>query len=435
MKKKIRKKKVYVGFAADILHKGHINILKIASKLGEVIVGLLTDSAISSFKKFPLLDYKQREIILKNIKYVKKVVKQDSLDYRKNLLFFKPDFVVHGDDWKDGILKKTRQQVIDTLKKWSGKLVEVPYTKNISRSQIKDKILEIGTSPESRLSRLRRLIEAKEIVRIIESHNALTGLIVENLKIFKNRKLHEFDGMWSSSLTDSAVRGKPDNQAVDYSVRISGLNEILDVTTKPVIFDADNGGRIEHISYLIKSLERAGVSAMVIEDKIGLKKNSLFENQSGIKQDSIKNFCKKLIKAKQSKNSDDFIVVARIESFILEKGVNDALRRAKAYSKAGADAILIHSKEKMPNEIFAFSKKFQKSKYLKPLIAVPSTYSKTYERDLVKNGFKIVIYANHFLRAVHPAIEKVAKSILLNQRSFESEKNISSIQEIIGFIK
>jgi phosphoenolpyruvate phosphomutase len=351
------------------------------------------------------------------------------------LLFFKPDFVVHGDDWKDGIQKKTRQQVIDTLKKWSGKLVEVPYTKNISRSQIKDKILEIGTSPESRLSRLRRLIEAKEIVRIIESHNALTGLIVENLKIFKNRKLHEFDGMWSSSLTDSAVRGKPDNQAVDYSVRISGLNEILDVTTKPVIFDADNGGRIEHISYLIKSLERAGVSAMVIEDKIGLKKNSLFENQSGIKQDSIKNFCKKLIKAKQSKNSDDFIVVARIESFILEKGVNDALRRAKAYSKAGADAILIHSKEKMPNEIFAFSKKFQKSKYLKPLIAVPSTYSKTYERDLVKNGFKIVIYANHFLRAVHPAIEKVAKSILLNQRSFESEKNISSIQEIIGFIK
>ena len=435
MKKKIHKKSVYVGFAADILHKGHINVLKTASKLGEVTVGLLTDSAISSYKKFPLLDYKQREIVLKNIIHVKKVVKQDSLDYRKNLLRFKPDFVVHGDDWKDGIQKKVRQQVIDTLKKWSGKLIEVQYTKNISSSQIKDKILEIGTSPESRLSRLRRLIKAKKIIKIIESHNALTGLVVENLKIFKNKKFLEFDGMWSSSLADSAVRGKPDNQAVDYSTRISGLSEILDVTTKPVIFDADNGGRIEHISYLVQSLERIGVSAMVIEDKIGLKKNSLFKDQKGIKQDSIKNFCKKLIKAKQSKSSDDFFIVARIESFILGKGVDDALKRAKAYSKAGADAILIHSKEKKPNEIFAFSKKFQKSKYLKPLIAVPSTYSKTYERDLVKNGFKIVIYANHFLRAVHLAIKKVAKSILTNQRSFESEKYIDSIQEVLSLIK
>jgi len=435
MKKKIHKKSVYVGFAADILHKGHINVLKTASKLGEVTVGLLTDSAISSYKKFPLLDYKQREIVLKNIIHVKKVVKQDSLDYRKNLLRFKPDFVVHGDDWKDGIQKKVRQQVIDTLKKWSGKLIEVQYTKNISSSQIKDKILEIGTSPESRLSRLRRLIKAKKIIKIIESHNALTGLVVENLKIFKNKKFLEFDGMWSSSLTDSAVRGKPDNQAVDYSTRISGLNEILDVTTKPVIFDADNGGRIEHISYLIQSLERIGVSAMVIEDKIGLKRNSLIKDQKGIKQDSINNFCKKLIKAKQSKSSDDFFIVARIESFILGKGVDDALKRAKAYSKAGADAILIHSNEKKPNEIFAFSKKFQKSKYLKPLIAVPSTYSKTYERDLVKNGFKIVIYANHFLRAVHLAIKKVAKSILTNQRSFESEKYIDSIQEVLSLIK
>jgi phosphoenolpyruvate phosphomutase len=435
MKKKIHKKSVYVGFAADILHKGHINVLKTASKLGEVTVGLLTDSAISSYKKFPLLDYKQREIVLKNIIHVKKVVKQDSLDYRKNLLRFKPDFVVHGDDWKDGIQKKVRQQVIDTLKKWSGKLIEVQYTKNISSSQIKDKILEIGTSPESRLSRLRRLIKAKKIIKIIESHNALTGLVVENLKIFKNKKFLEFDGMWSSSLTDSAVRGKPDNQAVDYSTRISGLNEILDVTTKPVIFDADNGGRIEHISYLIQSLERIGVSAMVIEDKIGLKRNSLIKDQKGIKQDSINNFCKKLIKAKQSKSSDDFFIVARIESFILGKGVDDALKRAKAYSKAGADAILIHSNEKKPNEIFAFSKKFQKSKYLKPLIAVPSTYSKTYERDLVKNGFKIVIYANHFLRAVHLAIKKVAKSILTNRRSFESEKYIDSIQEILSLIK
>ena len=434
MKKNKNIKKVYVGFAADILHEGHINILKIASKLGEVTVGLLTDSAISSYKKLPHLNYKQREIILKNIKFVKKVLPQDTLDYTKNLLSLKPHYVVHGDDWKFGIQKKIREQVIKTLKKWSGKLVEPKYTKNISSSKIKNKIIELGTSPENRKSKLKRLIDAKKIVRIIESHNAFTGLIAENLKLIKNQKFLEFDGMWSSSLTDSAIRGKPDNQAVDYSTRILGLNEILDVTTKPIIFDADNGGKIEHISYLIRTLERVGISAVVIEDKVGLKRNSLFKNQAGIKQDNIENFCKKLKKAKEAKISDDLFIIARIESFILGKDLKDAMRRAEAYSQAGADAILIHSKEKYPNQIFSFSKKFSKSKFFKPLVAVPSTFSRTYEHELINNGFKVVIYANHFLRAIHPAILNVAKMILKNQRSFEAEKKISSINEIINLI-
>ena len=434
MKKNKNIKKVYVGFAADILHEGHINILKIASKLGEVTVGLLTDSAISSYKKLPHLNYKQREIILKNIKFVKKVLPQDTLDYTKNLLSLKPHYVVHGDDWKFGIQKKIREQVIKTLKKWSGKLVEPKYTKNISSSKINNKIIELGTSPENRKSKLKRLIAVKKIVRIIESHNAFTGLIAENLKLIKNQKFLEFDGMWSSSLTDSAIRGKPDNQAVDYSTRILGLNEILDVTTKPIIFDADNGGRIEHISYLIKTLERVGISAAVIEDKVGLKRNSLFKNQVGVKQDSIENFCKKLKKAKEAKISDDLFIIARIESFILGKDLKDAMRRAEAYSQAGADAILIHSKEKYPNQIFSFSKNFSKSKFFKPLIAVPSTYSRTYEHELINNGFKVVIYANHFLRAIHPAILNVAKMILKNQRSFEAEKKISSINEVINLI-
>ena len=432
MKKNKKRKKVYVGLAADILHDGHINILKIASKFGDITVGLLTDSAISSYKKLPHLNYKQREVIVKNIKFVKKVLPQNTLDYTKNLLNIKPDYVIHGDDWKFGIQKKIRKQVIKTLKKWSGKLIEPKYTKNISSSKIRNKIIELGTSPENRKSKLKRLIDAKKIVRIIESHNAFTGLIVENLKLIKNQNFLEFDGMWSSSLADSVIRGKPDNQAVDYSTRIAGLNEILDVTTKPVIFDADNGGRIEHLSYLIKTLERVGVSAIVIEDKIGLKKNSLFKNQDEVKQDSIENFCAKLKKAKESKISDDLFIVARIESFILGKNLKDAMCRAEAYSRAGADAILIHSKEKYPNQIFSFSRNFLRSKFFKPLIAVPSTYSKTYERELIDNGFKIVIYANHFLRALHPAIVDVAKMILKNQRSFEAEKKISSISEVIN---
>ena len=431
----IKTKIVYVGLSADILHEGHINILKTAAKLGSVTVGLLTDKAIFSYKKFPLLDYKQRAVVLKSLKYVKKIYPQDSLDYTENLKIFKPDYLVHGDDWRKGIQKKTRSLAIKTLKKWGGKLIEPKYTKNISSSQIKAKILKIGTTPDARRSKLKRLIYSKDIVRIIESHNALTGLIVENLNTTYKGKYSEFDGMWSSSLTDSAVRGKPDNQSVDYSTRILGLNEILDVTTKPVIFDADNGGRIEHIPYMIKSLDRAGISAVVFEDKVGLKKNSLFKDQSKVKQDTIRNFSKKIKKANSSKVSGDLLIVARIESLILGKGVGDALKRAEAYSQAGADAILIHSKEKKPNKIFQFAKQFKKSKNYKPMIAVPSTYSSTKEKDLIKEGFKIVIYANHLLRAAYPAMVDVAKDILKYQRSYESEKKIVPIKEVINLIK
>lgn len=432
--KKSNVKKVYIGLAADIMHEGHINILKVGFKLGEVTVGLLTDKAIASYKKLPHLTYNQRKIILENLNFVKKVIPQNTLDYRPNLKLLKPDYVVHGDDWKKGVQKETRKQVISTLKKWNGKLIEPSYTKNISSSSIKEKMFLTGTSPDTRRLKLKRLVDAKQIVRILESHNSLTGMIIEKLKIIKNNKYFEFDGMWSSSLTDSISRGKPDNQSVDYSSRILGLNEILDVTTKPVIFDADNGGRIEHLPYLVKTLERCGVSAIVLEDKIGLKKNSLFKNQSGVRQDSIKNFCKKIKKAKESKINDDFFIIARIESFILGKGIADALKRAEAYSRAGADAILIHSKEKKPNEIFKFSKIFSKNKYSKPLVAVPSTYSRTYEKDLIKNNFKVVIYANHLMRSAYPAMLNSAKKILFNQRTYEIEKKISSVKEIISLI-
>ena len=278
-KTKYKKKIVYVALAADILHEGHLKILKKAKSLGQVIVGLLTDDAIASYKTLPFFDYKKRELVIKNLKYVNKVIKQKTLNYSENLKLLKPNFVVHGDDWKTGVQKKTRLNVIKTLKKWSGKLIEIPYTNIEKNKKIKNEILKTGTTPDLRKSKLIRLIKAKKIVRSLESHSALSGLIIENLKIVnKSKEFLEFDCMWSSSLTDSTLRGKPDNQSVDISTRISGLNEMLEVTTKPVIFDADNGGRIEHIKYTVKSLERSGVSAIAIEDKIGLKKNSLFKN-------------------------------------------------------------------------------------------------------------------------------------------------------------
>ncbi len=427
------KKKVYVCLAADILHEGHINILKRASKLGDVIVGLMTDNAISKYKKIPFLNYKQREVVIKNLHMVKKVIPQTTMDYRENLKLIKPNFVVHGDDWKKGILKKNRDQVISELKKWSGKLIEYPYTKNISSSSIKENIINSPLFNISRVSMLRRLLETKGFVRIIEAHSPLAGLIIENTKLQKHKNDKEYDGMWSSSLTESLMRGKPDNQSVELSTRITALNELLDVTTKPVVFDADNGGRIEHMSYKINSLERQGVSAIVLEDKIGLKKNSLFKNQKNAQQDSIKNFCKKLKVAAKSKNSKDFLIVARIESFILGKGLQDALRRAKAYSNSGADAILIHSKQNNPKEIFKFSKIYKNFKNRKFLVAVPSSYSKTLEKDLIKNGFNLVIYANHMLRASYLSMNKLALDILKNSRSFESEKQISKISDLLKY--
>ena len=431
----VKKKIVYVGLSADIMHEGHINILKIANSYGDVVVGLLTDKAIASYKNIPYLDYKKRKVVIENVKFVKKVIPQKTLDYVDNLKLIKPNFVVHGDDWKSGVQKKTRQRVISTLKKWSGKLIEPKYTKNISSTLIKSKITEIVSTPQNRVSRLKRLIYSKDIVRILESHNSLTGLIIENLNITKNKKKVEFDGMWSSSLTDSATKGKPDNSSVDFSSRLTSLNEMLDVTSKPLVFDADNGGQLEHLPFLIRSLERAGASAIIMEDKVGLKKNSLFKNQTGTKQDKPELFSKKIKKICQSRQSNDFMVIARIESFIVGKGLKDALKRAEVYSKSGADAILIHSKEKTPKEIFRFAREFKKSKNFIPLVSVPSTYSKVYEKDLIRNGFKLVIYANQLLRAAYPAMQNAAKNILQKSRAFEIDKKIIPIKEIINLIK
>jgi phosphoenolpyruvate phosphomutase len=431
----MKKKIVYVGLSADILHRGHINILKIAKSYGDVCVGLLTDQAIASYKNIPYLDYEKRKVVLENIKYVNKVVPQNTLDYVENLNKIKPDYVVHGDDWKTGVQKETRKRVIKTLAKWSGRLIEPKYTENISSSSIKKDMASIIATPENRVSRLKRLIYSKDIVRILESHNALTGLIIDKLNYKKNNNIIEFDGMWSSSLTDSATKGLPDNSSLSFSARISSLNDMMDVTTKPLVFDADNGGQIEHLPFLVRSLERSGASAIIMEDKVGLKKNSLFQNQKGTKQDKSELFAKKIMKICQSRKSEDFMVIARIESFIVGKGLNDALKRAEIYSKAGADAILIHSKEKTPTEIFSFAKEFRKSKNFIPLVSVPSTYSKVYEKDLIKNGFKLVIYANQLLRAAYPAMQNAAKMILKHRRAFEADKKIIPIKEIINLIK
>lgn len=426
---------VYVPLAADILHEGHLNILRIASNYGKVIVGLLTDAAIIQYKNLPFFDYDQRFKIVSNLKFVDKVVPQDNWNYRQILNSIKPNFFVHGDDWKKGVQSKIRLEVIKELKKWNGKLIEPKYFKNVSRIDQKKKILYLGITPDQRKLQLKRLLKVKKIIRVIESHSALSSLIVENININKNGKILQFDGIWSSSLTDSTLRGKPDNQSVDYSQRIHSLNDTIDTSLKPIIFDGDNGGRIEHLGYLVRNLEKIGVSALVLEDKKGLKINSLFQDQSKSSQDSIKKFSKKIKIVVNSRISKDFMIIARIESLILGKSLKDAINRAEQYSKAGADAILIHSKKNHPKEIFNFAKIFKKSKFFKPMIAIPSTYSETFEKELIINGFKIVIYANHLLRASYKAMYETAEKILINQRAFEIEKRITPINKIISLIK
>lgn len=425
---------VYVGMSADLLHVGHINIIKEAAKLGTLTVGLLTDRAIASYKRLPFLTYEQRKAIVENLKGVEQVIPQETLDYRPNLVRLKPDFVVHGDDWRTGIQSKTREQVIEILKEWGGSLIEVPYTPGISSTQLNQELKQIGTTPGNRMNRLRRLIEAKPLVRVLEVHNGLSALIVENVYSEKDGKRQEFDCMWSSSLTDSTAKGKPDIEAVDLTSRLQTVNDIFEVTTKPLIFDADTGGKPEHFAFTVRSLERLGVSAVIIEDKCGLKKNSLLGTEVLQQQESIEEFSNKISVGKRAQITNSFMIIARVESLILDRGLEEALERAEAYIEAGADAIMIHSRKKDPAEILEFCARFKKLKRQVPLVAVPSSYNAVYEKELSEAGVNIVIYANHLLRAAYPSMLNTAKVILEHGRAYEAESQCLPIKEILELI-
>lgn len=428
-------KLVYVGMSADIIHPGHLNIIHEASKLGRVVVGVLTDAAIASYKRLPYLNYEQRSLVVSNLKGVSEIIPQETLDYRPNLRKLRPDYVVHGDDWKEGVQKKTRQDIIDCLAEWGGQVIDVPYTKGISSSMLNERLKEIGTTPDVRLKRLKRLIGAKKIVRILESHSGLTGLIIENTFVQKNGMKMEFDGMWASSLTDSTSKGKPDIEAVDLTTRLHDLNDALEVTTKPIIFDGDTGGKVEHFPFMVRTLERLGVSAVIIEDKVGLKQNSLFGTDAVQTQDTIEGFCTKIRAGKNAQITDDFMIISRIESLIAGKSVEDALERAFAYVAAGADGVMIHSKNKDGEDIKEFCLRFREQNQKTPIVIVPTTFNQFTEDEFAEWGVNIVIYANHMLRSAYPAMVKCAQSILEHGRCKEaSEEYCMPIKEILTLI-
>ena len=424
---------VYVGMSADLIHPGHLHVIETARDLGRVIVGLLTDQAIASYKRLPYLSYEQREIIVRNIKGVEEVVAQETLDYGPNLRRLRPNFVVHGDDWRDGVQRQTRERVIQALQEWGGKLVEVPYTQGISSTQLHMQLKQIGTTPQIRMQRFRRLLHVKPLVRVLEAHNGLTGRIVENTAVTVDGTMREFDCIWVSSLTDAVARGKPDIE-FDVTSRLNTINEILEVTTKPVIVDGDSGGQTRHFVFLVQTLERWGVSAVIIEDKVGLKRNSLFGPDTHQVQDTIESFSDKISVGKRAQVTDDFMIFARIESLILGRGQADALLRARAYINAGADGIMIHSNQSSGAEILTFSQEFKKFANQVPLVAIPTTYDSVHDDELARLGVNVVVYANHLLRSAYPAMVSTAEAILSNGRAFETRDRLMPAGDLITLI-
>ncbi|MDD6059542.1 MAG: phosphoenolpyruvate mutase [Ruminococcus sp.] len=427
-------KTVYTCFCTDIIHEGHLNIIEQAKKLGSVTIGALSDKALIRYNKFPTISQEERIRLYTSLDGVDRVVVQDSMVYEDVISSLKPDYVLHGDNWKNGPEAAIRANVLRLLEEYGGELIEIPYTRNENVKKIDSQLKEKLAMPEYRRKRLRQLIDMCPVVKTIEAHSGLTGLIAEKTVVENNGHLDQFDAMWVSSLCDSTAKGKPDIELVDMSSRLRTIDDIMEVTTKPIILDGDTGGLTEHFIYNVRTLERMGVSAVIIEDKTGLKKNSLFGTEVEQTQDSIENFCEKIKAGKRVQLTDDFMIIARIESLILERGMEDALTRAFAYVDAGVDGIMIHSRRKEPDEIFEFCDKFREMVKDIPIVVVPTSYNQVTEEELSAHGVNIVIYANQLTRSAFPAMQQTAEDILRNHRAKEVDDRLMSIKHIITLI-
>ncbi len=432
--KEIENRIVYMCFSTDILHSGHIAIIKKAAKLGKLIVGVLSDEAVVSYKRFPIMPFSERKTMFENINGVYKVVEQKTLSYRENIKKYRPVFVVHGDDWRTSFQKPIRDEVISTLAEYGGKLIEFPYANDEKYKEMENRARADLSIPDIRRARLKKIIAMKGTVTAIEAHSGLTGLIAENTVVYQDGGARQFDAMWVSSLCDSTAKGKPDIELVDMTSRFRTIDDIMEVTTKPIIFDGDTGGQTEHFVYTVRTLERMGVSMVIIEDKTGLKKNSLFGTEVEQTQASIPDFCAKIAAGKKAQKTKDFMICARIESLILERGMEDALERAFAFVGAGADAIMIHSRRKNPDEIFEFVEKFREKDKTTPIVVVPTSFNSVTEEEFKERGVNVVIYANHLTRTGFPAMQNAAKVILENHRAKECDDICMPFKDIIRLI-
>ncbi len=430
----ISRRTVYMCFSTDILHSGHMAIIRKAARLGRLIIGVLTDEAVVSYKRYPLLPFSERKVMFENIRGVWKVVAQDKLSYRDNLLRYRPDVVVHGDDWVTGFQKPIRDEVMEVLSTYGGHLVEFPYARDAQLRQLDRRAVAELSMPDVRRKRLRRTIDLKGTITAIEAHSGLTGLIAEKTVVYEDGSARQFDAMWISSLCDSTAKGKPDIELVDMTSRFRTIDDIMEVTTKPIIFDGDTGGLTEHFVYTVRTLERMGVSMVIIEDKTGLKKNSLFGTEVQQTQDSIENFCAKIRAGKKAQKTAEFMIGARIESLILERGMEDALQRAFAFTEAGADAIMIHSRKKDPAEIFEFVERFRAKDAATPIVVVPTSFNMVTEEEFHARGVNVIIYANQLTRTGFPAMQNAARLILQHHRAKECDDVCMPFKDIIRLI-
>ena len=430
----IERRTVYLNFATDILHSGHINLIRRAARFGRLIIGVLSDEAVASYKRFPMIPFEERKSLFETLAGVYKVVEQRTTSLRENLEKYRPDYVVHGDDWVTSYQRPLRDETVSVLAMYGGQLIEYPFARGAQYDALDRRRSREFSLPDMRRALLKKMLDVKKFIIASEVHNGLTGLLIEKTIVHQDCTSRQFDAMWLSSLCDSTAKGKPDIELVDLTSRLRTIEDVMEVTTKPIIFDGDTGGLKEHFVYTVRTLERMGVSMIIIEDKVGLKKNSLFGTEVEQTQDTIENFCEKIAVGKKAQKSNDFMICARIESLILERGMDDALNRARAYVAAGADAIMIHSRKKDPSEIFAFLEKFRAENAFTPIVLVPTSFNSVRDEEFKERGANIVIYANQLMRASFPAMKAAAESILMNHRAFECDELCMPFKEIIRLI-
>ena len=418
-----KEKTVYVGITGDIIHPGIINIIQKGAKYGRLIVGLLSNEAIATHKRIPYLTYEQRKAVIENIKGVSEVVPQEEWSYVPNLLKLKPDYIIHGDDWKTNYLKGIREEVFEVMKKIGGEVIEIPYTKGINSSQLFESTTNNGITAVQRLQSLRQLMNYKPIIRIMEANSGLSGLIIENLKVEKEDGIQRFDGIFIN-LLDSNPLGISEQESSTFTSKLNTVTDILECTTKPIIYGGYTSDNYENVTFTIEKLELMGISAIIIEDKFKNKQELCNEDE----------FCLKIKEGKKAQTNPDFMIIAGIKELILGKNIDDALKKALTSIKAGADGILISSNQKNGDDIKEFCLKLRKENKNIPIVLIPTAYDQFTEKEFAEWGANIIIYVDYLKKATYPAMKKCAETILKSERSLEVNEMCMPIKEILNLI-
>jgi len=400
-------KTVYVGMVGDMLHVGHINILKTAARLGRVTVGVLTDRAVVGYKRLPLLAFEDRVRVVESIADVAAVVPQKTLSYVENLRALRPDYVVHGDDWRYGDqVSRARAEVIATLGEWGGELVEVAYTKGISSTAIHRSGAADALFSGTRQGRLRRLLAAKPTLRIVEAHSGLSAKIAAEVRGPDGAT--GFDAVWQSGLTDAIHRGKSDGGAVDRGRRLQAVEEILDAGPLPLIYDGRAAGRPETVFDLTRALDKAGVSALCLGDRSDPDRTGpeMSPAETVAQIEAVRAACP----------TGAVMAISRIVVAAPGNGgsgaLDRALDRALALLEAGSDAVMFDSAADTAEPILDIAARLRRQRRDVPLFAAQSDRWGAPIHRFENAGIDAVVYETHLLRATVAPMRRAATALL-----------------------